>query len=72
MTPYKKRAKAGWCCGKGCKKDSNRSERTYAKEEIKESLEDYEKPEDTRPPHRLPVKSSFAVFLADFKVRLGL
>ena len=34
MKSYKKRARAGWCVGKGHQKQSNRSERIYAKEEI--------------------------------------
>ena len=40
MTPYKKRAKAGWACGKEYKKDSNRSERNYAKEELLKILDE--------------------------------
>jgi hypothetical protein len=44
MTPYKKRAKAGWSCGKEYKKESNRSERMYAKEELLEL--GYENPEE--------------------------
>ena len=40
MTPYRKRAKAGWSCGKDWKKESNRSERMYAKEELREALDE--------------------------------
>lgn len=36
---YKKRAKSGWNVGKSCKKESNRSERVYSKQEVNFELE---------------------------------
>ena len=74
MTPYKKRAKAGWSCGKDWKKESNRSERNYAKRELREALDDHTDHPETHSSglHSLGVRSSFRAFLADFKVRLGL
>ena len=44
MTPYKKRAKAGWSAGKEYKKQSNRSERNYAKQEVRTEVTNYRKP----------------------------
>ena len=38
MTPYRKRAKSGWEGGKDYKHKSNRSERGYAKSEVREAL----------------------------------
>ena len=39
---YKKRARSGWCDGKGYKDQANRSERTYAKEEINREMKEFE------------------------------
>lgn len=55
---YRKRAKGSWNCGKDYKKDSNRSERIYEKQEIREELEEYEQGEDFRYKyHRVKPKS---------------
>ena len=48
MKSYKKRAKSGWCGGKAYKKDSNRSERQFEKEEIQKALHEMEQGEDFR------------------------
>jgi len=49
---YKKRARNGWNTGKHCKRNSNNRERTYAKEEIKNELEEVIEGEDFRYRHR--------------------
>lgn len=46
MKTYKKRAKEGWETGKGAKKNSNRQERQYEKQEVREELAEYEEGED--------------------------
>lgn len=49
---YKKRARNGWNTGKCHKKNANSRERTYAKEEIKNELEEVTEGEDFRYRHR--------------------
>ena len=74
MKPYKKRALGNWDDTSKKTNFRNRRERNYAKREVREALEDHtEHPEYEVPINSsLPVRSSFSVFLADFKARLGL
>lgn len=48
MEPYKKRAKNGWRCGKYAKRESNKEERTFAKEDIRQELKQHNEGEDFR------------------------
>lgn len=48
---YRKRAKGGWNAGKAYKKESNRSERQFSKDEIKDELQEILEGEDFRYPH---------------------
>ena len=52
MKTYKKRAKAGWETGKGAKQTSNRSERVYEKQEIRQELKEFEQGEDFKYRHK--------------------
>lgn len=45
---YKKRAKGSWNSGKAHKEESNRSERQYSKDEIRDELEKLEQGEEYR------------------------
>lgn len=51
MEQYSKRAKNGWRCGKNHKREANKEERIYAKEDIRQELEQYEQGEDFRYKH---------------------
>ena len=56
MKAYKKRARAGYCSGKGYKKESNASERMHEREEIKDELNQIAQGEGFRYKHKKKAK----------------
>jgi len=57
---YKKRARDGWNCGKDHKDRSNKEERTYAKEEISQAIDEYEAGDEYRYKHYAHTKNEQA------------